>query len=256
MTTDPAPQGRPAGSVGGALVYAIGDVHGCYVQLRLLLGTIVRDAAGRAAGRRPALVFCGDYIDRGPASRAVVDALCWLQRHAPFDLHLLRGNHEQVLLDVLDDPEAARAWIDFGGATTLQSYGVRPPDPDGDSADLVRARDDLLEAMPAAHLRLLGSLELMVGIGDYVFVHAGVRPGVPLRAQSSKDLLWIRDDWIAHDRAAERIVVHGHSWTDSEPVVRAHRIGIDTGVYATGILTAVRIEDGQLGFLSTAAPPG
>lgn len=250
VASDPSAVRSPVGGVDGRLVYAIGDIHGCYAQLRTLLATIATDAEKRADGRAVSLIFCGDYVDRGPASREVVDALWWLMRHGPFDLHCLKGNHEQVLLDYLANPVAAAAWLRFGGVETLQSYGVTPPDPDAEPDAHLRARDDLLEAMPAAHLRFFEQLEMMVGIGDYVFVHAGVRPGVPLSEQTHQDLLWIREDWIESDEPAERIIVHGHSWVDHRPDVQLHRIGIDTGAYETGILSAVRIEDGRFGFLS------
>lgn len=242
----------PRGSVFGRLIYAVGDIHGCYDQLRQLLEKISADAAERADGRRVGLIFCGDYIDRGPASREVVDAMWWLKRHSPFELHCLKGNHEQVLLDYLDDPVAAADWMRFGGVETLRSYGVDAPAPDAAPAEHRRARDDLLESMPVAHLKFFESLEMMVGIGEYAFVHAGVRPGVPLEAQSSRDLLWIREDWIYNEQPAERIIVHGHTWIDDKAEVRPHRIGIDTGVYETGVLSAVRIEDGQIGFLSAS----
>lgn len=253
MATDPLPPGAPAGSVNGGLIYAVGDIHGCYEHLRELLGAIAADAEARAAGRPVSLIFCGDYIDRGPNSRAVVDALWWLDRHRPFDMRFLKGNHEQVLLDYLRNPAATSEWMRFGGTETLQSYDVSPPGPDADPADHVRARDELLENMPAAHLWFLNNLELMVAIGDYAFVHAGVRPGVPLNAQSTNDLLWIRDDWVGQTRPAERIIIHGHSWTAAVPDICPHRIGIDTGAYETGVLSAVRIEDQKIAFLSTSS---
>lgn len=252
MRTDETDSKGPTGSVFGRLIYAVGDIHGCYDQLRDLLAKISDDAAQRAEGRRVGLIFCGDYIDRGPASREVVDAMWWLKRHGPFDLHCLKGNHEQVLLDYLDDPAAAADWMRFGGAETLRSYGVEPPERDANPAEHCRARDDLLENMPSAHLKFFENLELMVGIGEYAFVHAGVRPGVPLEEQASRDLLWIRNDWIENDRPAERIIVHGHTWSDHEAEIRPHRIGIDTGVYETGILSAVRIEDGEIAILSAS----
>lgn len=243
--------GMPSGKVNGQLVYAVGDIHGCYDALRQLLAMIVRDAQAHAAGRTASLIFCGDYVDRGPASSQVIEALCWLKRRGPFHTRFLKGNHEEVMLAYIGDPGAAKVWMRFGGAQTLQSYGVTPPSADDDEAAHVAARDDLLERMPAAHLRFLESLELMVGLGDYAFVHAGVRPGVPLAKQSQQDLLWIRDGFIDVDKQFERIVVHGHSWTDDQPTLQRNRIGIDTGVYETGVLTAVRLEDGLVETLST-----
>jgi serine/threonine protein phosphatase 1 len=236
----------PTGKVDGELIYAIGDIHGCYDQLRRLLARIAGDAEASADGRATTLIFCGDYVDRGPASRQVIEALCWLERRRPFHLQFLKGNHEQVMLDWLVAPERTTEWLRFGGAETLISYGVTPPAPDDPPAAHVAARDDLLERLPVAHLRFLEELELMVGMGDYVFVHAGVRPGVPLDRQAEKDLLWIREDFLDGEASHDRIIVHGHSWESEEPQVEPHRIGIDTGAYETGVLTAIRIEDGEV----------
>jgi serine/threonine protein phosphatase 1 len=233
----------PTGQVDGQLIYAIGDIHGCYDQLRRLLTQIASDAEAHAKGRTATLIFCGDYIDRGPASREVLDALCWLKRRRPFHLQFLKGNHEQVMLDYISDPLRTTAWLRFGGSETLQSYGVTPPSPDDDPEAHFAARDDLLERLPVSHLRFLEDLELMVGVGDYAFVHAGIRPGVPLTKQTEADLLWIREDFLDTDASHDRIIVHGHTWESDQPQVLPHRIGIDTGAYETGVLTALRIED-------------
>jgi serine/threonine protein phosphatase 1 len=233
----------PTGRVDGQLIYAIGDIHGCYDQLRLLLTQIASDADAYANGRTVTLIFCGDYIDRGPASREVLDALCWLKRRCPFHLQFLKGNHEQVMLDYIADPVRATAWLRFGGSETLQSYGVTPPSSDDGPEAHLAARDDLLERLPVAHLRFLEDLELMVGVGDYAFVHAGVRPGVALTSQTEDDLLWIREDFLDTEASHDRIIVHGHTWESDQPQVLPNRIGIDTGAYETGVLTALRIED-------------
>lgn len=240
----------PIGKVDGLLIYAIGDVHGCYEPLRNLLEKIVTDAEREARGRPVRLIFCGDYVDRGPASREVIEALCWLKRYGPLPTHFLKGNHEEVMLHYIADPSAAREWLNFGGAETLRSYGVTPPLAEDPAEAHLIARDDLLERLPVAHLRFLEGLELMVGAGDYAFVHAGVRAGLPLDRQSPADLLWIRQDFLDVERQHERIIVHGHTWTGDQPTKGPRRIGIDTGVYETGVLTAVRIEDGAVEFLS------
>jgi serine/threonine protein phosphatase 1 len=236
----------PIGSVDGQLLYAIGDIHGCYDQLRRLLTEIAGDAERHARGREAILIFCGDYVDRGPASRQVLEALCWLKRRQPFRLEFLKGNHEQVMLDYMADPARTTAWLRFGGAETLLSYGVTPPAPDDPPPAHIAARDDLLERLPVAHLHFLEELDLMVGVGDYVFVHAGVRPGVPLEEQNERDLLWIREDFLDAEASHDRIIVHGHTWQSDAPQVEPHRIGIDTGAYETGVLTALRIEDGSV----------
>lgn len=251
--TPEGPQPTAAG-VDGALVYAVGDIHGCYEPFKTLLGRITEDYAVRARGRRPVLILCGDYVDRGPDSDKVLQALVWLRRHTDLDLHLLKGNHEQAMLAFLDEPEEAGAWLGFGGMETLAAYGVKAVCPDAGPAGLRRARDDLLDRLPVSHLRLLEQLELCVAVGDYAFVHAGVRPGTPLASQVERDLLWIRGDFLDAPGPFEKVIVHGHTWRSAEPVVLDHRIGIDTGVYATGVLTALRLEDGELEILQAGEP--
>jgi serine/threonine protein phosphatase 1 len=236
-------------SAAGQLVYAIGDVHGCYDLMKTLLRDIALDAAERADGRQPVLVFLGDYVDRGPHSSKVMEALVWLMRRRDMDIHLLKGNHEKALLDFLDQPERGGPWIGFGGAETLMSYGVQPPKIEGGAEEYRRARDELLERMPASHLRLLQKLELMVMVGDYAFVHAGVRPGAGLERQLEEDLLWIRKGFLDATGPFEKVIVHGHTWVEKGPQLHDHRLGIDTGAYQTGVLTAVRIEDGEVGLM-------
>lgn len=235
--------------IDGNIVYAIGDIHGCYRQLKALLKKIADDAAVRAKGRNTILIFCGDYVDRGPDSASVLDSLCWLRRHSPYDLYFLKGNHEEVFSTYLRDPRQAQDWLEFGGRETMMSYGVRPPEIGALTADHFRARADLLEAMPVSHWRFLDSLELMVTIGDFAFVHAGVRSGQPLAKQATEDLLWIRSGFVDVDGPHEKIIVHGHTWNSDAPDIRAHRIGIDTGTYETGVLTALRIEDSGVNIL-------
>lgn len=235
----------PRTSTGGELVYAVGDVHGRYDLLKQLLADITRDYAGRANGRRPILIFLGDYVDRGPDSHKVVEAMVWLKRREDLEVHLLKGNHEQALLDFLETPEHGAGWLTYGGQETLVAYGIEPPDPYAGPAEMVRARDALMAVMPAAHLRLLERLELMALVGDYCFVHAGVRPGTSLAAQTERDLLWIRQPFLESEGPCEKVVVHGHTWIDERPQLHAHRVGLDTGAYLTGVLTAVRLQDGE-----------
>lgn len=227
-------------STEGQLVYAIGDIHGCYDLMKALLAKIAADSAIHARGRRPILVFLGDYVDRGPQSAQVIEALVWLKRRPDLEVRLLKGNHEQAMLAFLDEPERWAAWMTFGGRETLQSYGVVAPDQMPTA--LIQARDELMLMMPAAHLRLLERLELMLGIGDYALVHAGVRPGVALDAQDENDLLWIREGFLNAPGPFERTIVHGHTWLDERIQRQPHRIGIDTGAYATGVLSALRLD--------------
>lgn len=246
-------QATPA-NVEGELVYAIGDIHGCYDLMKALLAQIANDFAARAAGRRPILIFLGDYVDRGPDSAKVIEALLWLTRRPDLDVRLLKGNHEQAMLGFLDDPSTGPPWLRFGGAETLASYGVLTPEADEGEAGLARARDELLERMPASHLKLLQDLELMLQVGDYAFVHAGVRPRTALAGQDEQDLLWIRKPFLEARGPFEKVIVHGHTWISDRPQVFDHRIGVDTGAFATGALTALRLEDHQLAVFQARAP--
>ena len=239
------PQPTPA-LTAGELVYAIGDVHGCYELMKDALALLAADYAERACGRRPILIFLGDYVDRGPHSAEVIEALVWLKRRSDLEIHFLKGNHEQALLGFLDEPERGGPWMGFGGAETLISYGVIPPKPEDGPEAYVQARDELLERMPASHLRLLQQLEPMVLIGDYAFVHAGVRPGVALEAQEENDLLWIRRGFVDQPGPFGKVIVHGHTWLGERPQLTEHRLGLDTGAYATGVLTAARLENGEV----------
>ena len=238
----PARSAGPA-NVEGRLVYAVGDVHGCYDLLIALLEKLAEDAQQVAAGRRATVVFLGDYVDRGPRSACVLDALCRLRSLDLFDLVALKGNHEQALLGFLEQPERGAAWLSYGGAETLAAYDVAPPAADDPPARYVAARDELLLCMPAAHLRFLQTLDVMAVIGGYAFVHAGVAPGEPLASQNERDLLWIRNEFLEATGPFDKVIVHGHTWTDDRAAITGRRIGLDTGAYETGVLTAMRIGD-------------
>jgi len=234
-------------------VYAVGDVHGRYDLLHALLGEIARDAADVHPGITPLLVFCGDYVDRGPSSAKVLTALTWLRRSMALETRLLEGNHEAMLLSFLERPADHGRWLTVGGDETVRSYGVSLPAAIDceDPVALVNVRDSLLDVMPTSHYCLLQSLELYVQAGDYAFVHAGVAPGVPLASQSRDDLLWIRGEFLDHPQPAKSIIVHGHTWTDDRAQVLPHRIGIDTGAYKTGALTALHIFGSELEIIQT-----
>ena len=233
----------PAAVPEGVRVYAVGDIHGCLRELDRLTAAILHDSASWPGTCH--LVYVGDYIDRGPDSKGVVERL--LTRQEGFTLHYLRGNHDQVLLDFLDDPSVYRSWRDFGGRETLLSYGVVPPQFDDLSA-MEKAAERFRTALPSAHLAFFENLQLSAKIGDYFFVHAGVRSGIALDDQSAEDLLWIRDEFLASSSDYGMVIVHGHSPTP-EPVRRPNRIGIDTGAYATRRLTAVVLEGDKCRFL-------
>lgn len=246
----PAPQ---APSTGGSLIYAVGDVHGRLDLLNALLVKIGEDVLAQTPDRRPSLIFLGDYVDRGPSSRGVIDRVIQLQKEAAFEVRALKGNHEEQMLLFLEDPGAGPAWADFGGAQTLASYGVTPPLSRAGPEAWETARLALLDALPPAHEGFLRGLEIAVTIGDYLFVHAGVRPGVPLELQSERDMLWIRDEFLVSNQSFGKVVVHGHT-PDATPYVGRNRIGIDTGAYATGMLTAVRLNNVDRFILQTGLP--
>lgn len=232
--------GPPSAATAGRVVYAVGDVHGRYDLLVPLLEAIVADVKSLASAERPLLIFCGDYVDRGPGSAEVVATLVWLSRHAALEVAFLRGNHEAMMLAFLDRPFETRGWLRAGGAATLLAYGVEPPAGEAEE-DCWRLRDELMDRLPASHLEFLRRLPTRMTCGDYVFVHAGLRPGVPLARQDDEDCLWIREEFLGRDHRFEKVVVHGHSWTSDTPEITPHRIGIDTGAYRTGALTAVRL---------------
>ena len=245
-----APPARPQGQVpAGTRVYAIGDVHGRLDLLKALEQQVVADAAGSPVGRR-VLIYLGDYIDRGYESRAVVNHL--LEPPPPgFERICLKGNHEEFLLTFLKDSKSGPVWLVNGGRETILSYGVTPPVGVGFSeAVLEEIQGALQEAVPANHLEFMRSLPLSHREGDYLFVHAGVRPGVAAEAQTENDLLWIRDDFLRSKEQFGFVVVHGHTPT-SEPEVRANRLGIDTGAFATGRLTCAVLEGEEFRFLTT-----
>ena len=222
----------------GQRVYAIGDVHGCIDELDRLLVQIDADDATRGAAAT-SLVFLGDLVDRGPASAQVVERVREL-RLAQGNVRCLTGNHEEVFLDALDgDERALRLFCRIGGRETALSYGI-------DAMTYERADYDelsaaLIAAVPEAHRAFLAGLEDMITIGDYAFVHAGVRPDRPLDDQKLSDLRWIRDSFLHHGRPLEKMVIHGHTIAD-QVEVRPHRIGIDTGAFSSGRLTALGLE--------------
>ena len=230
-------QARPA-LPDGIRIYAVGDVHGRSDLLQRRLAAIDADCKQRPV-RRPITVFVGDYIDRGPDSRNVLDLLLrWQHFHEAI---FLRGNHETFLPRFLTDPQSLNEWRQYGGLETLLSYGLKPSI-NPDVTEQTELAKKFAETLPREHLDFLQTLELTFSCGDFVFVHAGVRPSIPIHQQAEDDLLWIRDDFLNWEQPFERFVVHGHTPVD-EPDLRLNRINIDTGAYATGRLTCVVIEN-------------
>jgi serine/threonine protein phosphatase 1 len=231
----------------GERLYAIGDVHGRLDLLTHLLDAIERDDAARGAAETR-IILLGDLVDRGPQSKHVIDHLLtrdWGARRPVF----LKGNHEEVFLLTLGgNLEAARFWTRIGGAETMASYGVS--EALIESGDMLSLCEDFARRVPDAHAMFLNRMADTLVVGGYCFVHAGLRPGVPLDRQKAEDLRWIRERFLDFEGSHGTIVVHGHSIS---PAVeeRHNRIGIDTGAYASGTLTAIGIEAGHRWFLAT-----
>jgi serine/threonine protein phosphatase 1 len=245
--------GRPDEAVApqvpaGSRVYAIGDVHG-RVDLLGYMHQLIHEDAYRRQAPRNVVVYLGDYIDRGSKSAAVIDLL--LDEPLPsFERVHLRGNHEDSLLRFLEDISVGPAWFFYGGDATLKSYGVTPPEPAARPQEMLRAQRELKRRLPERHRRFYEALTLAHQEGDYLFVHAGLRPGVPLEAQNPADLLWIRDEFLSSAEDFGKIVVHGHS-ISARPDVQRNRIGIDTGAFASDILTCLVLEGSDWSFLQT-----
>lgn len=228
----------------GLRIYAIGDVHGRLDLLDGVFGRIDRHLEADPCEQNLTILL-GDMIDRGPQSRGVIERV--MARGKSHWLLAMRGNHEQCLLDFLEDPEVLVEWGEFGAFSTLLSYGVKPR-LSATPEQRREARDDLLAVMPAEQLAFLKQLAISFSCHGYFFVHAGVRPLVPFKDQVAEDLLWIRHEFLSHRGGFERIVVHGHTPV-SEPEILPNRINLDTGAYATGRLTCVVMEGNEVALL-------
>jgi len=239
-------QGAPSGP-DGHRAYVVGDIHGRLDLLEDLLAKIHAELQHRPAAKT-LLVFVGDLIDRGPASAHVIERLRTYKRPGIRTVFLL-GNHEEVLLRILaGDAALITKWRWFGGSECLQSYGVEPGRfahlTDEQALELVRV------AIPKEHVKFLEGFVDSCRFGDYLFVHAGIRPGVELEQQSQNDLRWIREPFLLDQRDHGFVVVHGHTISD-EVEVFSNRIGIDTGAYRSGILTALAIEGADQWLIDT-----
>lgn len=231
----------------GKRLYAVGDIHGRLDLLDQLLGQIRADILARPV-ETAALVFLGDLIDRGPDSAGVIERLRTLNDFPAKSLFLL-GNHEEIMLRVLaGETGLAYDWLGFGGDACVESYGV--------SATSLQAMDEerialvLGKAIPASHVDFLKSFGDTFRFGDYLLVHAGIRPGVAIEEQQPHDLRWIRHPFLSDGHDHGCMVIHGHTISDGVDR-RTNRIGIDTGAYRTGVLTAAVIEGEDLRFLAT-----
>jgi len=250
-TAGPAVGGtRPPCVPAGQRLYVVGDIHGRLDLLDRMLDLIARDAAAARGGVQHTLVFLGDYVDRGPDSAGVVDRLCAGPPLPGFGSVCLKGNHEERMLLFLTDVRSGAAWLRFGGRECLGSYGVRQPAGQEEADWLPQAQAAFRAALPPGHLAFLRALRLSLRVGDYLFVHAGIRPGVPLDRQDAEDLLWIREPFLSSDADHGAVIVHGHT-IRTVPETLSNRIGIDTGAYESGRLSCLVLEGTDRRFLGT-----
>jgi serine/threonine protein phosphatase 1 len=248
----PPPPPPPAAIPPGQRIYAIGDVHGRFDLLQDLIARVEADDTARIPADTH-VVMLGDLIDRGPQSREIID---YFLRGAPrfATWHLIQGNHEEMLLKLIDDPDSPHMpqFLRYGGRETFESYGA--PQRVLDMPDRY-APDTLPSYVPEHHRALLRGMHDGVQFGDYFLTHAGIRPGVPLAEQDRQDLRWIRREFLDSEADHGVVVVHGHTVL-SDVEMRPNRIGIDTGAYASGILTALGLEGTERWLLQTAGETG
>jgi serine/threonine protein phosphatase 1 len=243
----PQPETLDASTPPDTRIYAIGDVHGRADLLGKLQSRIARDA-GRARETRKVVVYLGDYVDRGPDSAGVIDRLIDGPL-AGLEQVFLMGNHENFFLQFLEDPDVGAVWVRNGGDATLASYGLDGA-ADCGAEDMAALSRSLHDKLPERHLAFLKRLSVSHREGDYFFVHAGIRPGVPLDRQSEEDLLWIREPFLDSPDERDVVVVHGHTPV-AEPEVHSNRIAVDTGAVWSGRLTAAVLRGRRKRFLHT-----
>jgi serine/threonine protein phosphatase 1 len=223
----------------GTRVYAVGDIHGRLDLFEELIRSIEADDAARAPART-IVVLLGDLIDRGPDSAGVVArARAWAQQR---DIKTIMGNHEEMFLDSFTKQGVLRSFMRYGGQVTMLSYGIpQRVLAEADSEELQRV---MAQMVPQEDRDFLAGFQKMVRLGDYVFVHAGVRPDMPLERQTGQDCRWIREPFLSHAGDFGGMIVHGHTVTEG-PELLTNRIGIDTGAYISGKLTAIGLEGTQ-----------
>ena len=248
---NPATENRDKGHINmafaklppGQRVYAIGDIHGRLDLLRALAGAIDSDDA-LAPTAQTTVILLGDLIDRGPDSKGVLAFVrAWQKRRT---VRVLMGNHEEVFLAAFTNQEALARLLPYGALQTLDSYGITVTDTDPDSLRAIQLH--MAACIPAEDRRFMETLPSSLGMGDYLFVHAGIEPDIAIDAQPERSLRWIREPFLSHEEPYERIVVHGHT-IRPEIDERGNRIGIDTGAYCYDVLTALVLEGGTRRFL-------
>jgi serine/threonine protein phosphatase 1 len=225
-------------------LYAVGDIHGRADLLEKINRKIDTHLQTNACARH-LRIFLGDYVDRGPDSRGVIESLIAIEQQT--EAVFLRGNHETFIPEFINKPAVLPTWRSLGGLETMASYGVFSP-LNPDPQHQLRLAAEFSAAIPSSHLQFLNRLMPFFAFDGVFFAHAGVRPGVPLSSQSDTDLFWIRDEFLQHRGLFEKIVVHGHTPVRT-PDVQPNRINIDTGAYVTGQLTCLWIQGNRMGFL-------
>lgn len=228
----------------GQRIYAIGDIHGMHESLLRLLDLIDQDVRARPPRGPVTEVFLGDYVDRGPDSYGVIETL--MTPREGRNRLCLRGNHEDAMLSAHADPNAVLRWMTFGGDAACRSYGLEEQQLFHNPLAL---QPMLQAALPETHRTFLNGLATYQRIGGYLFVHAGIRPGVALEAQDPHDLIWIREEFLTHEGPLPFHVVHGHT-PARQPERRRFRTNVDTGAVYGGALTAAVLEGGEIDFLS------
>jgi serine/threonine protein phosphatase 1 len=240
--------GQPARVPPGVCIYAVGDIHGRADLLERMHGLIAADAMNLTPGTDKLIVYLGDYVDHGSESRRVID----LMVHKPLPefrtVHLL-GEQDIWMLGFLADPRIGSTWLRHGGAATVHSYGVQPGEPRDELPYYKLLQTTLRQCVPRKHVNFLCGLEVRFECGDYLFVHAGVNPRLPLDRQPLDDLLRIKEPFLSSNLSLARVVVHGHT-VAAKPTVQTNRIGIDTGAYRTGRLTCLVLEEAAHRFLT------
>lgn len=227
----------------GERVYAIGDIHGRIDLFEFLIAAIEQDDAARPASHTT-VILLGDLIDRGPDSAAVVARAREWSRHR--HLEFIKGNHEEMLIASLGDVDVLYGFLKFGGRETVLSYGIEPRALA--EAEMEDLRQMMIEAIPQEDVDFLNGFKMFVRNGDYLFVHAGIRPKTRIDRQTEEDCRWIREPFLSHEGDFGAVVIHGHTISE-EPQIRSNRIGIDTGAFVYGTLTAIGLEGDERWFI-------
>jgi serine/threonine protein phosphatase 1 len=230
-------------------IYAIGDIHGCCELLKKIHQKIIDDAKAHDH-KDIVVVYMGDYIDKGPKSKEVIDSLI----NNPFDGYkkiFLKGNHEWVMMNFLNNPEIGTSWLRYGGDETLKSYGVNIHSANGQKKSNQQLSEDLERVISADHMAFYDKLRLSHVEGDYFFVHAGIRPGVEIEDQNQEDLLGIREEFVKYKKPFDKKVIFGHTIFD-KAINQSNKIGVDSGAYLFGRLSCVVLDDYEVNFITVS----